>query len=145
MSELNTGTKPRQKPCKRHRAHPEFISDCVGCDIGEYNNDLNMLKGDLAESEKQNKALREEVADRADCEVSLTKMFIEADDERKKLIDELEDARERLGNYDKALNRIANAKECTVCKCQQVSGKTYQGEGFRQLQMVAKVAINATK
>lgn len=43
----------KDKPCKRHRAHPEFISDCVGCDIEGYNSDLSEVKGDLAELKDQ--------------------------------------------------------------------------------------------
>jgi len=43
----------KDKPCKRHRAHPEFISDCVGCDIESYNSDVSELKGDLAELKEQ--------------------------------------------------------------------------------------------
>lgn len=59
--------------------------------------------------------------------------------------EEVYNLQKEVEKLTKALERIANSKECDVCKCQQVMGKTYDGEGFRQLQLVARAALDATK
>lgn len=51
------------------------------------------------------------------------------------------DLQKEVDKLTKALELIANAKQCKVCKCSQYVGKTYDGLNFIHLQKIARAAI----